>query len=179
LITIQGLDYEMELVQPGLHSDFIGQTIPEDLRIMVSAGIAPQKQEEITIHEITHMLVYNEPIVMSQSHEESEGFVSRLAVSLYQMLVDNGLLEDGWLEKLVDTQPEEVVAISSNKNVTEKNVDSNPLRTEHSPDESLRRDSNDEAVLDGRQGIMARHSQQGIIKRVGGRRRPAGFSRRG
>jgi hypothetical protein len=134
---------------------------------MVSAAIAPQKQEEVLIHELTHMLVFSEPLVMSAigGHEESEGFVSRVATVLYETLIENDLLVDGWMDKLVDKRPEEEAAFTSTiKNVVEKN--DNPDRTiEYDSDESLRGNSDDAKVLDGRQRKLGRHSQQSRVKR--------------
>lgn len=171
MIKIQGLVYDVELTPPGLHSNFVGQTLPDDLRIMVSSTIHPQKQEEVLIHEITHMMVNQEPMVTNQVHEEFEGFVSRLATILYETLSDNGLLVDGWMDRLVDKRSEEVNADMSSKNVVEKN-DNDSRTIEYSTDERLRRDGDDAKVLSGGQRDMGRYSQAGFHKRPTGSRRP-------
>jgi hypothetical protein len=172
LIKIQGLEYSVEITPPGLHSNFIGQTLPDELRMMVSAALAPQRQESVLIHEITHMLVYEEPLVMSPigGHEESEGFVSRLSSILYETLMDNDLLVDGWMEKLVDRRSEEVGAFTSNsKNVVEKNDDND--RAIEYRDESVRGNRDDATVLDGGHRELGRYSQQSDHQRPRGRRR--------
>jgi len=170
-VKIQGLLYDVELVAPGLHSDFAGQTFPEDLRILVSAAIHPQKQEEILIHEITHMFLIQEPMIMAREHAESEGLISRLAAILYETLTDNELLVDGWMDKLVDKRSEEVDASISSKSVVEKN-DSNIGTIEYDSNEPLCGDSDDAKVLSRRQGNVGRHSQAGIHQRLTSRRRP-------
>lgn len=167
MIKIQGLDYNVALVPQGLHSNYVGQTMTDELQILLSDSIAPQKQEQVLIHEITHMLMNEEPIVTSQSHEEAEGFVSRVAAILYETLIENDLLVEGWFDKLVDGRSEEVSA--SSPNVVEKNDNSN--RTEYSPDESLRGNSDDEKVLNGRQGNVGRYRSPGFHQRSRGRKR--------
>lgn len=170
MIKIQGLEYDVLLVPQGLHSNYVGQTMTDDLLIMVSDSIAAQKQEQVLIHEITHMLMNEEPIITGQAHDEAEGFVSRVATILYETLVENDLLVEGWFEKLVDKRSEEVGVNVSSPNVVEKNDPSNRT-TEHGPDESLRGNSNDEKVLDGRQGNVGRYRSPGFHQRPRSRRR--------
>lgn len=157
MITIQGLDYTVELIPPGLHSNFVGQTLPDELRIMVSAAIAEQKQEEVLTHEIAHMLVQQEPMVTNQPHEEFEGFVSRLSTLIYETLVVNDLLVDGWFDKLVDKRSEEENVMNlTNVNVVERN-DNN--RNDRHPDESVRSDGDEGALFSRGQGRVGRYSQ--------------------
>lgn len=168
MISIQGLEYSVELVPPGLHSNFVGQTLPDDLRILVSETIHPQKQQEVLIHEITHMLVNQEPMITNQPHEEFEGFVSRLATLIYETFEQNDLLVEGWMEKLVDERSEEMSDMSSNKNVVERNDDNRNTSDRH-PDESVRRDGDEGTILTRWQGRMGGYRTTSRHQRSRGR----------
>jgi hypothetical protein len=145
----------VEIVPPGLHSPFSGQTLPDDLRIMVSETLASQKQEQVLIHEITHMLVYDESLVMDRPHDEMESFVSRLANLIYETLDVNDLLVEDWMEKLVDKRSEEV-SVTNTVNVVERYDDEPDSRSTHEP---LRSDGDEGKILTRRQGRVERHSQ--------------------
>lgn len=131
---------------------------------MVSETLAPQKQEQVLVHEITHMMVYDESMVMERPHDEMESFVSRLANLIYETLDVNGLLVEDWMEKLVDKRSEEV-GVQNTVNVVERYDDEPDSRSTHEP---LRRDSDEGAILTRRQGRVERHSNQSRNQRSRG-----------
>lgn len=148
MIRVQAQDYKVELVPPGLASNFVGQTLPEEQRVLVSASMHPQKQQGTFFHEMVHVWLFDESQIMDIiGHSEMEGLINRLSSNIYATLTENGLLVEDWWNVVVDERPEEEDDTSKlTTNVTEKNEFSD-RRTEHGEDESLRRNGDDAKVL--------------------------------
>lgn len=64
--------------------------------VYINDESSAQQQEETFWHEAVHGLTFNENM--------SEPMVGRLASSIYAFLKDNGMLEEGWLDKFIDKE---------------------------------------------------------------------------
>lgn len=75
--------------------NLIGHLDHMNATMRVKAGMSQQLTEETVVHEIVHGITLCEGV--------SENFVGRVSQDLYGVLRENGLLREGWLEKLIDT----------------------------------------------------------------------------
>lgn len=103
MIKIRGIDYKVngfylpkqiedlmdgDRIELG-HVDFLRA------RIDICMDTAPQIQEETLLHEVVHVIVKDEIGI-------GESEVSRISETLYGFLRDNGLIREGWMEKIID-----------------------------------------------------------------------------
>lgn len=129
MITVDGIDYEVELVNPALGSQFIGTSFLDQQRIEISNALGEQRKRQVFWHEISHVWIQNEEELQMLGAEHLEGLVTRLGASVFAALQNNGLLVDGWWDQVIDRRPVEDGLPSKPLNVVEKNADSSyPLR---------------------------------------------------
>lgn len=135
MIRVNGVSYPVRLSTFTLHDPqevVFGLTDFTECSIDIHSGLSRDKTEQVLFHELTHILVNREEII------DNEGFVSRVSELLYGVLKDNGMLSDGWFDRIVDKQEQE-------------QVDSKRALVDHDPpsvqsNESLRRRDYAEAL---------------------------------
>lgn len=144
----------MALVPPGLASNFVGQTLPEEQKVLVSASMHVQKQQGTFWHELVHVWLLDESQIMDTiGHSEMEGMINRLSSNIYATLTANGLLVEDWWDMVIDSRPEEGDDTGKLMTKMTENDDFSDRQPEHGH-ESVRNDSDARPVLTRGQGNM-------------------------
>jgi hypothetical protein len=105
VVVIFGIPFTVRTAIAELASHNMGQTQFDKCQITLMGDLPIERQRQVFIHEALHNLLDGE----EGEDAVDEAFVRRLGNSLYEFLVTNDLLKDGWYERLLDNPPEQPV----------------------------------------------------------------------
>lgn len=119
-VRVNGIDWNVtEESQKLATSNIIGLTDFEQCNIEIKRGLDQQRAEQVFFHELLHILLVDEEFT-----HDVETVVSRVSQTLYGTLVDNDLLVNGWLDRMIDNTEEKL------------EVDSKRVIVDHDPSQS-------------------------------------------
>lgn len=92
-----GIPFQVKTAIAELASHNMGQTQFDKCQITLMGDLPVERQRQVLIHESVHNLLDGE----EDDEDVDEAFVRRFSNSLYEFLVTNDLLRDGWYEKVL------------------------------------------------------------------------------
>lgn len=101
MIEVHALDYFVRLTDTPLTSELDGEVTFADCIITIRASMTGKKQQQTFWHEMMHIILEGETFGGGTTKKDEE-LVTRISNMLYGVLMDNGLLVEGWWEKVVD-----------------------------------------------------------------------------
>ena len=105
-----GVPFSVELVEAKLTTLNMGESTFDQCTIRVQSDMPRPRQEQVMIHEIIHVLLDGE----DDEPEIDEAFVRRMGNNLYEFLLANALLREGWFDRIVD-HPDETKVVPINR----------------------------------------------------------------
>lgn len=102
MIKLKGINYRVITFEPAHSHEPIPLGVIDQVtaKIYLRRDADEQIMEETIWHELFHAVGMYENL--------SENAISRMSADLYAVLVDNGLLAEGWKDKIIDEFDENV-----------------------------------------------------------------------
>lgn len=98
MVEFFGIPFTVKTAIAELASHNMGQTQFDKCLITIMGDLPIERQRQVFIHEALHNLLDGE----EDKDAIDEGFVRRLGNALYDFLVTNDLLREGWYEEILE-----------------------------------------------------------------------------